>query len=79
MQKLLSVPFETLSFGQDKILQRVFVVLLQVEQQEESDLHSNILDVFNENRVQIMTPSYMADPEAPKIAPIEDAKAVEAT
>ena len=32
-----------------------------------SDLHFNIIDVFNENNVQIMTPSYMADPEAPKI------------
>ncbi len=35
-----------------------------------SDLHANILDVFNENKVQIMTPSYMADPDEPKIAPI---------
>lgn len=35
-----------------------------------SDLHSNILDVFNENQVQIMTPSYIADPAVPKIAPI---------
>jgi small-conductance mechanosensitive channel len=32
-----------------------------------SDLHENILDVFNENNVQIMTPAYMADPEKPKI------------
>lgn len=32
-----------------------------------SDLHRNIVDVFNENGVQIMTPSYMADPEEPKI------------
>lgn len=36
-----------------------------------SDLHSNILDVFNEERVQIMTPSYVADAAEPKIAPIE--------
>jgi small-conductance mechanosensitive channel len=34
-----------------------------------SDLHANILDVFSENHVQIMTPSYMADPDVPKIAP----------
>ena len=27
----------------------------------------NILDIFNENQVQIMTPSYIADPEVPKI------------
>lgn len=36
-----------------------------------SDLHRNIVDVFNENGVQIMTPSYMADPEELKI-PTED-------
>jgi small-conductance mechanosensitive channel len=32
-----------------------------------SDLHENIVEVFNENSTQIMTPSYMADPEVPKI------------
>ncbi len=32
-----------------------------------SDLHRNIVSVFNENSVQIMTPSYMADPPEPKI------------
>ncbi|WP_170605151.1 mechanosensitive ion channel family protein [Ruegeria arenilitoris] len=32
-----------------------------------SDLHRNIVAVFNENNVQIMTPSYMADPQEPKI------------
>lgn len=32
-----------------------------------SDLHRNIVDVFHENGVQIMTPSYEADPQAPKI------------
>jgi small-conductance mechanosensitive channel len=32
-----------------------------------SDLHRNIIDVFNENNVQIMTPSYIADPQVPKI------------
>ncbi|MDJ0858179.1 MAG: mechanosensitive ion channel [Dinoroseobacter sp.] len=35
-----------------------------------SDLHRNIVGVFNENGVQIMTPSYMADPQEPKI-PLE--------
>lgn len=45
----------------------------------ESDLHANILDVFNENQVQIMTPSYIADPTVPKIAPMGDAKPVGAT
>ena len=37
-----------------------------------STLHGNILDVFNENLVQIMTPSYEADPATPKIAPTDD-------
>ncbi|MBO9410333.1 MULTISPECIES: mechanosensitive ion channel family protein [unclassified Ruegeria] len=32
-----------------------------------SDLHRNIVAVFNENGVQIMTPAYMADPPEPKI------------
>jgi small-conductance mechanosensitive channel len=34
-----------------------------------TNLHRNILDVFNENNVQIMTPAYMGDPETPKIVP----------
>jgi small-conductance mechanosensitive channel len=34
-----------------------------------SDLHRNILDVFNEYGVQIMTPAYEGDPEQPKIVP----------
>lgn len=32
-------------------------------------LHQNILDVFNENNVQIMTPAYEYDPETPKVVP----------
>ncbi len=32
-------------------------------------LHQNILDVFNENNVQIMTPAYEGDPEQPKLVP----------
>jgi len=32
-------------------------------------LHQNILDVFNENNVQIMTPSYVADTPDPKVVP----------
>lgn len=32
-------------------------------------LHQNILDVFNENNVQIMTPAYEGDPESPKVVP----------
>jgi small-conductance mechanosensitive channel len=34
-----------------------------------SDLHRNILDVFNEYGVQIMTPAYIADPAQPKVVP----------
>jgi hypothetical protein len=34
-----------------------------------SELHRNILDVFNEHGVQIMTPAYEGDPEQPKIVP----------
>jgi len=34
-----------------------------------NSLHQNILDVFNENDVQIMTPAYMKDPEIPKVVP----------
>jgi len=34
-----------------------------------SALHQNILDVFNENNVQIMTPAYEMDPEIPKVVP----------
>jgi small-conductance mechanosensitive channel len=36
-----------------------------------ANLHKNILDVFNENNVQIMTPAYMGDPEVPKVVPEE--------
>lgn len=32
-------------------------------------LHCNILDVFNEQGVQIMSPNYEADPDTPKIVP----------
>jgi small-conductance mechanosensitive channel len=32
-------------------------------------LHQNILDIFNENHVQIMTPAYRGDPEEPKVVP----------
>ena len=34
-------------------------------------LHRNILDVFNEHGVQIMTPAYEGDPEQPKLVPKE--------
>jgi hypothetical protein len=34
-----------------------------------SNLHRNILDVFDEHGVQIMTPAYENDPAEPKIVP----------
>ena len=34
-----------------------------------TELHRNILDVFNENKIQIMTPAYEGDPAEPKIVP----------
>jgi small-conductance mechanosensitive channel len=36
-----------------------------------NDLHANIQDVFNEYGVQIMSPSYEADPPAPQVVPKE--------
>ncbi len=36
-----------------------------------TELHQNILDIFNENDVQIMTPAYRGDPEKPKVVPKE--------
>jgi small-conductance mechanosensitive channel len=36
-----------------------------------SELHRNILDVFNEYGVQIMVPAYEGDPERPKLVPPE--------
>lgn len=37
--------------------------------QRYADLHRNVLDVFNEYGVQIMTPAYEGDPEQPKVVP----------
>lgn len=34
-----------------------------------AELHRNILDLFNEYNVQIMTPAYEGDPEQPKVVP----------
>jgi small-conductance mechanosensitive channel len=36
-----------------------------------AELHRNILDVFNEYGVQIMTPAYENDTEQPKIVPVD--------
>jgi hypothetical protein len=35
-------------------------------------LHRNILDLFNEYGVQIMTPAYETDPNSPKLVAKED-------
>ena len=37
-----------------------------------AELHRNILDVFNEYGVQIMTPAYEGDPEQPKVVPKDE-------
>ena len=42
-----------------------------------AELHRNILDVFHENNVQIMSPAYVADPEQPKIAPMVAKKEID--
>jgi small-conductance mechanosensitive channel len=34
-------------------------------------MHQNVLDLFNEHGVQIMTPAYEGDPEKPKVVPKE--------
>ena len=34
-----------------------------------TELHRNVLDVFNAYNVQIMTPSYIGDPAQPKVVP----------
>jgi small-conductance mechanosensitive channel len=39
--------------------------------QKYSALHANIVDVFNEHGVQIMTPAYEGDPQEPKVVPKE--------
>jgi hypothetical protein len=37
-----------------------------------SALHGNILDLFNEQGVQIMTPAYEGDPDQPKVVAREN-------
>jgi small-conductance mechanosensitive channel len=37
-----------------------------------AELHRNVLDVFNEHGVQIMTPAYEGDPEQPKVVAPKD-------
>jgi small-conductance mechanosensitive channel len=54
-----------------------YVLLVSLEQQERravvlTQLHANIQDQFNEHGVQIMSPNYEADPDAPKIVAKKD-------
>jgi small-conductance mechanosensitive channel len=44
-----------------------------------AELHRNILDQFNEHGVQIMTPAYEGDPQAPKVVPKDQWYAAPAT
>ena len=44
----------------------------QTMAQAYSDMHRNVLDLFNEYGVQIMTPAYEGDPEQPKVVRRED-------
>jgi hypothetical protein len=37
-----------------------------------SALHANVLDVFNENGVQIMSPHYRSDPPEAQVVPPAD-------
>nr|WP_277988813.1 mechanosensitive ion channel family protein [Ramlibacter ginsenosidimutans] len=43
--------------------------------QLQNALHANIVDVFNEHGVQIMSPHYLGDPEQPKVVPPTRAQA----
>jgi hypothetical protein len=36
-----------------------------------TSMHQTVLDIFNEDGVQIMTPAYEGDPAAPKVVPKE--------
>ena len=54
-----------------------YVLLVSLEQQERravvfTQLHANIQDQFNEHGVQIMSPNYEGDPDAPKIVAKKD-------
>jgi small-conductance mechanosensitive channel len=46
-----------------------YVDTAQMLPQRYAELHRNVLDVFNEYGVQIMTPAYEGDPEQPKVVP----------
>jgi small-conductance mechanosensitive channel len=47
----------------------VYCDIPQAMSQIYTALHRNILDVFNEHGIQIMTPAYEGDPESPKVVP----------
>jgi small-conductance mechanosensitive channel len=50
----------------------VYCSNVQAMNQLYTALHRNVLDVFNEYGVQIMTPAYEGDPEQPKVVPPKD-------
>lgn len=57
---------------QDFYVQYTLLVCLEQADQRGPTLdalHANIQDAFNEHGVQIMSPNYEADPEAPKLVP----------
>jgi small-conductance mechanosensitive channel len=47
----------------------VYIDNTQLLAQRYAELHRQVLDVFNEYGVQIMTPAYEGDPEVPKVVP----------
>jgi small-conductance mechanosensitive channel len=57
------------SLGDFAVVYQLNVYKAKAEElvQSYSALHQNILDVFNEYGVQIMTPAYEGDPEIPKV------------
>jgi small-conductance mechanosensitive channel len=59
---------------QDFYVEYTLLVNIAVPRQKRdvlTALHANIQDVFNEHGVQIMSPNYEDDPDAPKIVPKE--------
>jgi small-conductance mechanosensitive channel len=61
------------SLGDFSVIYQLNVHKAQAEQlvHSYSTLHQNILDVFNEYGVQIMTPAYEGDTPVPKVVPRE--------
>jgi small-conductance mechanosensitive channel len=62
------------SLGDFSVVYELNVYCNQPKQSERlyTALHQNILDVFNEHNVQIMTPAYVGDPPEPKVVAHQD-------